>query len=305
MIFQLKILGNNSAIPAHDRNQTSQLLQMDSQYVLIDCGEAAQIQLSKQNIRLSRIKTILISHLHGDHYFGLIGLVSTMHLFHRKHKLTIFAPPELEEILALQLKASETTLCFKLEFIPLTHDGLKEIQNEDHFTIRAFPLDHGIKCYGFLIKETPKQWRIDKDKLPESMLIQEIITLKSGENALHEDGSIKYALEEYTLPPRPSRSYAYCSDTSYHEEIIPYIQHVDLLYHEATFADDMEDRAALTLHSTASQAATIAKKAEVGKLLLGHYSTRYKDPAPLLDEAKTIFTESYLTYEGETIILKE
>lgn len=305
MIFQLKILGNNSAIPAHDRNQTSQLLQLNSQYVLIDCGEGTQIQLSKQNIRLGRIKTILISHLHGDHYFGLIGLLSTMHLFHRKHKLTVFAPPELEMIIDLQLKASETTLCYDLEFIPLLHDGLEEIQKEDQFTIQAFPLNHGIKCYGFLIKENPKQWRINKDKLPETMLIQEIITLKNGENVSHEDGSIKYALEHYTFPPRPSRSYAYCSDTSYHEELIPYIQHVDLLYHEATFADDMEDRAVMTLHSTATQAATIAKKAGVQKLLLGHYSTRYKDPAPLLDEAKTIFTETYLTYEGETIILKE
>jgi ribonuclease Z len=305
LIFQLKILGNNSAIPAHDRNQTSQLLQLDSQYVLIDCGEGTQIQLSKQNIRLGRIKTILISHLHGDHYFGLIGLISTMHLFHRKLKLTIFAPSELKKILDLQLKASETTLSFELEFIPLSHDGLKEIQRDEQFTIKAFPLEHGIKCYGFLIKETPKQWRIDKQKLPEEMLIQEIVTLKNGINVFNEDGSIKYALEKHTFPPRLSRSYAYCSDTRYHEEIIPYIQGVDLLYHEATFADDMADRAAKTLHSTATQAATIAKKAEVQKLLLGHYSTRYKDPTPLLDEAKTIFSESYLSNEGETIVLKE
>ncbi len=305
MIFQLKILGNNSAIPAHDRNQTSQLLQLDSQYVLIDCGEGTQIQLSKQNIRLGRIKTVLISHLHGDHYFGLIGLISTMHLFHRKQKLKVFAPPGLEKIITLQLKASETTLCYELEFIPLLHDGLQEILHKESFTIQSFPLAHGIKCYGFLIKEKPKQWRINKDKLPDNMLIQEIITLKNGKNVSHENGSIKYALEEYTLPPRPSRSYAYCSDTSYYEEIIPFIQHVDLLYHEATFADDMENRATITLHSTASHAATIAKKAGVQKLLLGHYSTRYKDPTPLLDEAKTIFSESYLSYEGETIILKE
>lgn len=305
MIFQLKILGNNSAIPAHDRNQTSQLLQLDSQYVLIDCGEGTQIQLSKQNIRLGRIKTVLVSHMHGDHYFGLIGLISTMHLFHRKNKLTVFAPPELEKIITLQLKASETILCFELEFIPLSHDGLKEIQKENEFTIKAFPLAHGIMCYGFLIKETPKQWRINKSKLPDDMLIQEIITLKNGKNVFHEDGSIKYALDKYTLPPRPSRSYAYCSDTSYKEDIIPYIKNIDLLYHEATFTDELKDRAALTLHSTATQAATIAMKANVKKLLLGHYSTRYKDPTPLLDEAKTIFTETYLSEEGETIILTE
>ena len=305
MIFQLKILGNNSAIPAHDRNQTSQLLQLESRYILVDCGEGTQIQLSNQNIRTGRIKTILISHLHGDHYFGLIGLISTMHLFHRKHKLTVFAPPELEKILELQLQASETRLCFDLEIIPLIHEGLKEIHKEEQFTIQAFPLEHGINCYGFLIKENPKQWRINKEKLPENMRIQEIITLKKGDNVLNEDGSIKYALEEYTLPPRPSRSYAYCSDTRYNEDIIPFIKNIDLLYHESTFADEMEDRANLTHHSTATQAATIAKKAGVKKLLLGHYSTRYKDPTPLLDEARKIFDETYLTHEGETIYLNE
>lgn len=305
MIFQLKILGNNSAIPAHDRNQTSQLLQLDSQYVLIDCGEGTQMQLSKQNIRLNRIKTILISHLHGDHYFGLIGLISTMHLFHRTQKLALFAPPELEQILKLQLEASETTLNFPLVFTPLTHTGIREIYREEQFSIQAFPLEHGIKCYGFLIKENPKQWRINKEKLPEEMLIQEIITLKKGESVMNADGSVKYALEEYTLPPRHSRSYAYCSDTSYNEDIVPLVQGVDLLYHEATFADEMQDRATLTYHSTATQAATIARKANVGKLLLGHYSTRYKDLTLLQDEARILFPETYLTHEGETITLNE
>ncbi len=305
MIFQIKILGNNSAIPAHDRNQTSQLVQLDSQYVLIDCGEGAQMQLSKYNIRIGRIKTILISHLHGDHYFGLIGLISTMHLFHRKHKLIIFAPPGLEKIIELQLRASETILRFELEIIPLTHDGIKEIHREEQFNIQAFPLEHGIDCYGFLIKENKKQWRINKSKMPDDILIQEIIKLKNGHDILNDDGSIKFALENYTLPPRPSRSYAYVSDTAYSENNIQYIKNVDLLYHEATFGDEMKDRAILTNHSTATQAATIAKKSAVGKLLLGHYSTRYKDPAPLLDEAKLIFENSYLTQEGETISLKE
>jgi ribonuclease Z len=305
LIFKLKILGNNSAIPAHDRNQSSQILQLDSQYVLIDCGEGTQIQLSKQGVRLGRIKTILISHLHGDHYFGLIGLISTMHLFHRKHKLTIFSPPELEKILELQLQASETDLSFPLEFVPLDHEGVKQIHQEEQFSIKAFPLEHGIKCFGFLIEENPKQWRINKEKLPPDILIQEIITLKRGNTVFNADGSVKYQLEEYTLPPRKSRSYAYCSDTSYNEDIIPFVKDVDLLYHEATFADEMEDRAVRTHHSTATQAATIARKAAVKKLLLGHYSTRYKDPTLLLEEARRIFEETYLTHEGESIILNE
>lgn len=305
MIFQLKILGNNSAVPAHDRNQTSQLLQLDSQYILIDCGEGTQMQLSKMNLRLGRIKTVLISHLHGDHYFGLIGLISTMHLFHREQKLTIFAPAELEEIINLQLKASGTLLNFEIDFIPLDHVGPKTILKDEQFYIEAFPLDHGIECYGFLIKENPKQWRINKTKIPEKILIQEIVQLKQGKDVLNEDGSVRYKLEDYTLPPRPSRSYGYCSDTCYNENIIPYIKNVDLLYHEATFADEMKDRAALTFHSTAAEAATIASKAEVKKLLLGHYSTRYKDPTPLLHEAKVVFKETYLSKEGETISLKE
>jgi ribonuclease Z len=305
LIFKLKILGNNSAIPAHDRNQSSQILQLDSQYVLIDCGEGTQIQLSKQGIRLGRIKTVLISHLHGDHYFGLIGLISTMHLYHRKHKLTIYSPPELENILMLQLDASETALCFPLEFVHLTHEGTKEILREEQFRIYAFPLEHSIKCFGFLIKENPKQWRINKEKLPADILIQEIISLKKGNSIYHDDGTVKYKLDEYTHPPRRSRSYAYCSDTRYNEDIVEYVQDVDLLYHEATFADEMEDRAALTHHSTASQAASIAKKANVRKLLLGHYSTRYKDPTPLLNEARRVFEETYLTHEGESITLNE
>ena len=305
MIFQLKILGNNSAVPAHNRNQTSQLLQLDNQYILIDCGEGTQMQLSKHHIRLGRIKTVLISHLHGDHYFGLIGLISTMHLFHRHQKLTIFAPPELEQILNLQLKVSETVLNFELEFVPLDHQNSKVIIKDEQFFVEAFPLDHGIKCYGFLIKENPKQWRIDKKTIPEGIGIQEIIQLKKGKDVLHDDGTIKYKLEEYTLPPRPSRSYAFCSDTRFNDDIVPYIQGVDLLYHEATFTDEMKDRAALTHHSTARDAATIASKAGVKKLLLGHYSTRYKDPQPLLDEALLVFKESYLSQEGETISLME
>ncbi|NJN26371.1 MAG: ribonuclease Z [Cyclobacteriaceae bacterium] len=305
MTFQIKILGNNSAIPAHDRNQSAQLIQLDSQYVLIDCGEGTQIQLARQNIKTGRIKTILISHLHGDHYFGLIGLISTMHLFNRKNPLNIFGPPPLQKILELQLEASETRLSFPLHFVPLSHTGIREIYSEDQFSIQAFPLKHGIACYGFLVKEKPKQWRINKDVLPEGMKIQEMLVLKNGHNVLNDQGEIKYSLQEYTLPPRPQRSYAYCSDTSYSESIIPFIRGVDILYHEATFTKDMKDRAALTHHSTAAEAATIAKLAEVKSLLLGHYSTRYKDPIPLLEEAKTIFFESYLSLEGETIYLAE
>jgi len=305
LIFQVKILGNNSAVPAHDRNQTSQLLQLDSQYILIDCGEATQIQLSRFGIRLGRIKTILISHLHGDHYFGLIGLISTMHLFQRTEPLQIFSPPGLEEIIRLQLKTSSTELSFPLSFSQLVHDGITQILDENDFTVSAFPLRHGISCYGFLVREKPKPWRIRKESLPDGILIQEIVKLKNGRDVLDDDGNVKYANKEYTLPPKPSRSYAYCSDTIFDTSILEYIRNVDLLYHEATFTTDMQDRAESTYHSTAAQAATIASMAGVGKLLLGHYSTRYKELGALLNEARAVFAESYLSIEGETVVLKE
>ena len=305
MIFQVKILGNNSAVPAHDRNQTSQLVQLDSQYILIDCGEAAQIQLSRFGVRFGRIKTILISHLHGDHYFGLIGLISTMHLFQRTEPLHVFSPPGLEEIIKLQLKTSSTDLNFPLSFSLLAHDGISQIMDENNFTVSAFSLQHGIPCYGFLIKEKPKHWRIRKDCLPDDILIQEIVKLKNGSDVLDDDGKVKYACTEYTLPPKPSRAYAYCSDTAFDTSIVDHISGADLLYHEATFTVDMEDRAKSTYHSTAAQAATIASLANVKKLLLGHYSTRYKELGPVLDEARTIFPESYLSIEGETVVIKE
>ncbi|MDZ7607442.1 MAG: ribonuclease Z [Cyclobacteriaceae bacterium] len=305
MIFQVKILGNNSAVPAHDRNQTSQLVQLDSQFILIDCGEATQIQLSRFDIRIGRIKTILISHLHGDHYFGLIGLISTMHLFQRTAPLQIFSPPGLEEIIRLQLNVSSTELSFPLRFSQLFHEGMNQILDENDFTISAFPLRHGISCYGFLIKEKPKPWRIRKDCLPDDILIQEIVKLKNGRDVLDDDGNVKYACSEFTLSPKPSRSFAYCSDTAFDTSILSYIQGVDLLYHEATFTSDMQDRAESTFHSTAAQAATIASMAGVGKLLLGHYSTRYKELGPLLEEARGVFAESYLSIEGETIAIKE
>jgi ribonuclease Z len=281
------------------------LLQVKNQYILIDCGEGTQLQLNKYNVKPGKIKHILISHLHGDHYFGLIGLLSTMHLYHRTSPLKIYGPPPLMDILTMQLNASETRLSFEIEFTELQKKEIHLLFENNDLIIQNFPLSHGINCYGFVIKEKPKEWRINKSTLTDDILLQEILTLKKGHDVLFEDGSVKYDHKIYTLPPRKSRSYAYCSDTKYDESILEHIYGVDVLYHEATFSDEMKDRALQTFHSTASQAATIAKKAHVDRLLLGHYSTRYKDPAPLLQEAIRIFENSHLTFEGETIILEE
>ncbi len=305
MSFKLTILGNNAAIPAHNRHQTAQLLVFQDQYILIDCGESTQLQLKKYNIKPGKIRHILISHLHGDHYFGLIGLLSSLHLHGRKTALNLYGPPELLDIINLQLEASKTRLLFGLNFVPLVPQMHDIIYEHDHFFIETFPLVHTIACHGFLIKEKPKKRKIIKEKRPPGMGLQDMLILKDGENVKDENGRIIYRYEDYTLPPRKSLSYAYCSDTRYDPQLVRYIRSADLLYHESTFSNDMSDRAEKTFHSTAEEAARIARDAGVGKLLLGHYSTRYKDPSVLLDEARPVFKESYLSQEGETIIVSD
>jgi len=303
--LKLTILGNNSAIPANNRHQTAQILVIQEQYILIDCGECTQLLLKRNHIKPGKIRHILISHLHGDHYFGLIGLLSSLHLYGRKSKLNLYGPPELLNIINSQLKASATKLIFELNFVPLDPGMHGTIFEHDNFTIQTFPLNHSITCHGFLIKEKPKQRKIIKDQLPENIRLQDIVTMKNGQNVYDENDNIIYHHKDYTLPPKRSLSYAYCSDTAYDPGIVKYIKSADLLYHESTFATDMAKRAALTYHSTSEEAARIAKEAGVGKLLLGHYSTRYKDLSILLEQARSVFKESYLSQEGETVEIND
>jgi len=305
LTFRLKILGSNSAAPAFNRNQTSQVLQVYNTYFLIDCGEGTQLRLGKARVKINKISHIFISHMHGDHYFGLIGLISTMHLFGRKHDLNIFCPTPLEEIITLQLKHSETILNFKINYFFIDQMEEDIIFENRHLTIQKFLLNHRIFCSGFLFKEKPKSIRINKDKLPENFSVANIGKLKKGEDIYGEDGRLLYKNSDLILPPKISRSYAYCSDTKYEENIIPVIEGVDLLYHEATFTKEMEKRADKTFHSTAEQAGKIAKKAKTKKLLIGHYSVRYRELEPVLKEARSVFPESYLAIEGNFIDVKE
>lgn len=263
------------------------------------------MQLIKYRIRVQKINHIFISHLHGDHYLGLMGLISTMHLQGRTSDLFIYGPPGLAEIITLQLQYSQTVLNYKIRFQELDTAVRKIIFEDAILSVETIPLNHRIGCAGFLIKEKPKKRRIVKEKLPENFSLQNILLLKNGEDIYDEDNNIQFRNDEMTLPPRKSRSYAYCSDTKYEENIIGQIKHVDLLYHEATFLSDREDRALQTYHSTAKQAATIAKKAEVGQLLLGHYSIRYRELQPLLDEAQEVFENVHLAIEGESIEITE
>ncbi len=305
MDFRIKILGNNAAVPAHGRNQTSQLVIIHNQYLLLDCGENTQQTLLKSKVNINKIHHIFISHLHGDHYYGLMGLISTMQLFGRKRELSIYAPTILKEIIDLNLKASDTRLNFPITFLSLDQINQGIILDHKHFIVKHFPLTHRIVCNGFLIKEKSKPYRIVKEKLHRGIKLSHIAQFLKGNDARDDEGHLLYSKEDYTLPPKRSLSYAYCSDTVFDVNIIPTIKGVDVLYHESTFLDDLKDRAKDTFHSTASQAATIAKKANVGKLYLGHYSTRYKEIEPFLDEARQIFQNSFLSLEGEEITIAE
>ncbi|MFN6945629.1 MAG: ribonuclease Z [Cytophagaceae bacterium] len=304
MSFEVKILGSNSATPVFNRHQTSQLLQIEGRYFLIDCGESTQVQMLKYRIKSGKIDHIFISHLHGDHFFGLIGLLSTLHLHGRTKDLYLFGPPGLDEIITIQLKHSESNLNYKIIFKELATKENQVILDLDNLTVSTIPLQHRIPCCGFLFKEKLKRRRINKDLIPENLSLQNLALLKKGEDIIDAEGNpIENA--KVTLPPKKSRSYAYCSDTIYDESIIPLIKNSDLLYHEATFLHDMHLRARETYHTTALQAAQIAEKSGVAKLLIGHYSARYRDLTPFLEEARTVFPKTFLSIEGDTHSIDE
>lgn len=304
MSFSLKILGSNAAIAAHHRHQTSQLLTMMQVPFLIDCGEGTQLRLKKFKIKSQRIDHIFISHLHGDHYYGLMGLISSLHLYGRKKELNIYAPPGLKEIISIQLKYSQSSLNYKIKYQEWT-PGKSELLFENvNLTVHSFPLDHRIDCSGFLFKEKPKKRRIKKGLLEKNISPLKIIALKDGKDVLDEDGNVLLENKKYTMEPARQCSYAYCSDTRYDEKILPYIENVDLLYHEATFMEDMKERAEVTFHTTTKQAGEIAKKAKIKKLLIGHFSTRYKELEPMLEETQSVFENSALALEGETFTVE-
>lgn len=266
---------------------------------LIDCGEGTQLRLKKFKIKSQRIDHIFISHLHGDHYYGLMGLISSLHLYGRKKELNIYAPPGLKEIISIQLKYSQSSLNYPINFTEWTPGESELLFENVNLTVHSFPLNHRIDCSGFLFREKPKKRRIKKGMLDKDISPLKIISLKDGKDVLDDEGNVLLANNKYTMEPSRSCSYAFCSDTKYSEAILPYIKEVDLLYHEATFMEDMKDRAETTFHTTTKQAGEIAKKAKVSKLLIGHFSTRYKELAPMLEETKSIFENAELAIEGE------
>ncbi|MFH6985434.1 ribonuclease Z [Marinoscillum luteum] len=303
MALELQILGSNSAAFAHNRHHTSQLLRVQDKYFMIDCGEGTQLQVKRYKIKLSRINHILISHLHGDHYYGLMGLVSTLHLYGRTADLHIYGPPGLADIITLQLKYSATRLSYDIKFHEWVPETSSVIYEDDKLTITTIPLNHRIHCSGYLFKEKPKKRGINKLVVDKKLAPNQANALRNGEDIYNEDGTLLYKNSLATLPPKKPYSYAYCSDTKLIPQLVDVIRDVDLIYHEATFMDDMKDRAENTYHTTARQAAQLASEAHVGQLLLGHFSTRYRDLNPLLSEARSVFRESYLAEEGKRFVV--
>ncbi|MCH7408484.1 ribonuclease Z [Belliella sp. DSM 111904] len=301
MEFSVTILGSNAAIPAHGRNQTAQLVNIGMSYLLIDCGEGTQNQLRGFKLRYSKIDYIFISHLHGDHYYGLMGLITTFHLHRRTKLLTIFGPKGLDEIITIQLKYSNTKLNYPIRFVATEPDKKTLILEERNFRVHSFPLKHRIPCTGFLIQEKQGLLNMNKPKLLEKKIsVEAINTLRKGKDYVNENGET-YLVSEFTLPPPPLRSYAFCSDTIFDPiDLTAYIKGVTTIYHESTFGDEECERAEDTFHSTARQAGLIAAAVQAKKLILGHFSTRYLSLTPLLEQAQVSFSNSIIGEEGVT-----
>jgi ribonuclease Z len=298
--FEVTILGSNGAIPAFNRHPTSQVVSYNGSNYLIDCGEGTQLQMSKYSVKRGKLDHIFISHLHGDHYFGLIGLLTSFNLNYRTTDLHLYGPHGLDEIMNVHFKYAETKLKYAIVYHELKADEPRIIYENRYFSVETIILKHRLPTTGFLFKEKQPLRRIITEKIAEYKIPQtRIFEIKHGEDFVTEQG-ITIANTELTREPNLPRSYAYCSDTIYLEEIVPQLKGVDLLYHESTFIDEHADRAAETFHSTARQAATIAKKADVQKLLLGHFSARYEDLSIILDESRRVFANSHLAIEGET-----
>jgi len=299
--FDLLILGSSSASPTSERNPSAQLLNISERYFLIDCGEATQIQLRRFKAKFQAIDHIFISHLHGDHFFGLPGLLSSMHLLGRKQDITIYCPKELKDVMDLMNKVSDTRFNYTVNWVFTNNDGINLLFEDDKVEVYSFPLRHRIFCTGFLFKEKPLPRKVDKYKLDKYKIsTADIMLLKNGFDVVNKDGeSIKN--DRVTFSARPPKSYAYCSDTIYYPKVVEFIKEVDLLYHECTFLNDKKDRAAQTFHSTAEQAAEIAKTANVKQLLLGHFSARYGDLDQFVAEAKPVFENCMLATDGKRI----
>lgn len=300
MPFEVTILGSSSALPTSEKYPTAQVLNVLGRFFLIDCGEGTQIQLRRNKIGFGKIKHICISHLHGDHYYGLIGLISTLNLMGLKTELHIYAHSELKNLLQQQLDFIRGEMTIKLIFHPLNFKIPQKIFSDKRLEVLSFPLKHSVPTCGFLFREIVKQPNIKKALVIKYQIpIAKIKEIKAGADYTTE-GGLTIRNQELTIAPPKPRSYSFCTDTAFNPKMIDIIKNSDLLYHEATFPEEMRDFAEKTMHSTTIDAARIAKMANVGKLIIGHFSARFNDASLFEKEAKTVFKNTEAAREGTT-----
>ena len=297
--FSVTILGSSSALPTLKRFPTSQVVNLNEKLYLIDCGEGTQIQLRKFGLKAGKINHIFISHLHGDHIFGLPGLISTMALGGKKGELHIYSHSELKLMMDPLLKFISEMDDFRIIYHPLSFRGHAVLFEDSKLTVESFPLKHRVPCCGFVFREKQHELHLRGDQVEYLKIpIRERVAIKGGADYHREDGTV-IPNSELTFPSDPVRSYAFCTDTIPRKQVIPIIKDVDLLYHEATFGDDLKDMALKTFHSTTKQAAEMALDAGAKKLIIGHFSSRYKNEKPLVEEARTIFPNTFAANDGE------
>lgn len=296
--FKIHILGCGSALPTLKHNASSQLIEMRGKCFMVDCGEGAQMQFRRSHIHFSKLNAIFISHMHGDHCFGLMGLLSTLGMLGRTSKLRIYAPKEYAILFRQQVEFFMQTMEYEMEMIPVDTEKQQIIYEDHSLTVETVPLQHRVPCCGFIFREKPTLPHIRRDMIDYyGIPVSQINNIKNGADWTNEDGDM-IPNARLVQPADSPRSYAYCSDTRFVPGLKEKVKGVTVLYHESTYTSDQEDRAKIYYHSTARQAATIAAGAGVETLLLGHYSARYNDEQVLLQEAKTVFENSILTQEG-------
>ena len=297
-MLSVTILGNNSAVPAFNRHPTSQVVTHDGVNYLVDCGEGTQIQMIKYKVRRGKISHIFISHLHGDHYFGLVGLINTFGLLSHKQELHIYGPTPLQEIIEMQLKVAETVLPYPLYFHTISNNAT--LVDNEKIRIKCFETAHRIQCFGFSFEEKMSKRKILVDKVRKyDIPITFYSSLQNGLDYITPKGEV-IKNESVTAAPEKGKRYAFCADTRYDESIIDHIYGFDTIYHETTYLDNLHEKAFDRFHSTTKQAATIAKKAMVNKLLIGHFSSKYSVLDAFEQEAKEIFSGTELAIEGST-----
>lgn len=299
----MHILGCGSALPTLRHYPSSQVVEVRGKVFMVDCGEGAQIQLRRTHIHFAKMNAIFISHLHGDHCFGLMGLLSSFGMLGRTAKLKVFAPVDYETLFKQQVEFFMAGMEYDIEFVPVDTTVSQIVYEDKSVTVETIPLQHRVPCCGYLFREKEGLPHIRRDMIDYyGIPVSQINNIKNGAGWTTEDGMV-IPNERLVTPAAPARSYAYCSDTRYMPELYKLVENVTVLYHESTYTAGHEDRAKLYYHSTARQAAMVAQKAGVGKLLLGHYSARYNDEHVLLKEARKVFPESYLSEEGMVVSL--